>query len=157
LVFLNPASETQGAGYHINQALLAVGSGGLWGLGFGRSVQKYLYLPEPYTDSIFAIVAEELGFTRAILVILVFIFLLWRGFRVAYNAPDVYGRLVATGIVAWIAFQAFVNIGAMTGLLPLTGVPLPFISYGGTSLIMTLAAVGVLLNISKQSHVESRS
>lgn len=149
LTYINPSSESLGAGYHINQALLAIGSGGFWGLGFGRSIQKYLYLPEPYTDSIFAIIAEELGFLRSSLIILVFAIFAWRGFRIARAAPDNFGRLLATGIVFWVIFQAFVNIGALSGILPLTGVPLPFISYGGTSLIATLAAVGILLNISK--------
>ncbi|HLB32474.1 MAG TPA: putative lipid II flippase FtsW [Patescibacteria group bacterium] len=157
MVFLNPTSETQGASYHINQALLAIGSGGLWGLGFGRSVQKYLYLPEPYTDSIFAIIAEELGFFRASLIILAFLFLAWRGLKVAKEAPDIYGRLVAAGITTWIFIQAFINIGALSGLLPLTGVPLPFVSYGGSSLIVIFIAVGILLNISKHAQNSSRT
>ncbi len=152
LTFMSPSSETLGAGYHINQALLAIGSGGLMGLGFGRSIQKYLYLPEPYTDSIFAIVCEELGFVRAILVIAVFGLLAWRGYLIAKNAEDNFGKLVATGITFWIIFQAFINIGALSGVLPLTGVPLPFISYGGSSLMATFAAVGVLLNISKYAY-----
>lgn len=157
LTFINPSSESLGAGYHINQSLLAIGSGGIWGLGFGRSIQKYLYLPEPYTDSIFAIIAEELGFLRSFLIIVVFAILAWYGFRIARRAPDNFGRLLAIGIIFWITFQAFVNIGALSGVLPLTGVPLPFISYGGTSLIATLAAVGILLNISKNCHGESES
>jgi len=157
LTFLNPTSESLGAGYHINQALLAIGSGGFWGLGFGRSIQKYLYLPEPYTDSIFAIIAEELGFVRCSLVIIAFTILAWRGFKIIRGAPDNFGRLLATGIVIWIVFQAFVNIGALSGVLPLTGVPLPFISYGGTSLIATMTAVGILINISKYSSDESKS
>ncbi len=150
--FINPGAETQGAGYHINQAILAVGSGGLMGLGFGKSIQKYLYLPEPYSDSIFAIIAEELGFFRTSLVILAFAVVAWRGFRIAQRAPDKFGKLLAAGITSWIVFQAFINIGAITGMLPLTGVPLPFISYGGSSLIATLAGVGVLANISKQAN-----
>ncbi len=155
MVFLNPSSEVQGASYHINQSLLAIGSGGLWGLGFGRSVQKYLYLPEPYTDSIFAIIAEELGLLRAMLVIAAFLFLAWRGLRIAQSAPDIFGRLVATGITTWILVQAFINIGALSGLLPLTGVPLPFVSYGGSSLIIIFVAIGVLLNISKHTNVRT--
>lgn len=150
-VFLNPASALQGAGYQINQAMLAIGSGGWAGLGFGQSRQKYLYLPEPHTDSIFAIIAEELGFIRVILLVLVFVFIAWRGYGIALKAPDMFGRLVASGITTWIVWQAFVNMGAMTGLLPLTGVTLPFISYGGTSLVVTLAAVGILLNISRKN------
>lgn len=151
LVFLNPGKETLGAAYHINQALLAIGSGGLLGLGFGMSRQKYLFLPQSQTDSIFAIITEELGFLRAMLVIVVYILIAWRGYRIAKNAPDAFARLLAIGITSWIVFQAMINIGAMTGLLPLTGVPLPFISYGGSSLVILLAAVGILMNISKQS------
>ena len=120
-------------------------------------MQKYLYLPEPYTDSIFAIIAEELGFFRASLIILAFLFLAWRGLKVAKEAPDIYGRLVAAGITTWIFIQAFINIGALSGLLPLTGVPLPFVSYGGSSLIVIFIAVGILLNISKHAQSTSRS
>jgi cell division protein FtsW len=151
LVFLNPSVDAQGAAYHINQALLAVGAGGLWGLGFGQSRQKYLYLPEAQTDSIFAIIAEELGFMRSSLVILAFLFVGYLGLRIAKNAPDNFSRLLCIGITAWIVCQAFINIGAMIGVLPLTGVPLPFISYGGSSLIILLAATGLMLNISKSN------
>jgi cell division protein FtsW len=153
LVFLNPSVDSQGAAYHINQALLAVGAGGLWGLGFGQSRQKYLYLPEAHTDSIFAIIAEELGFIRSGLVIAGFLFLAYLGYKIAKNAPDRFSRLLAIGITTWIVVQAFINIGAMINVLPLTGVPLPFISYGGSSLIILLAAVGVMLNISKNREV----
>ncbi len=149
LVFLNPSADAQGAAYHINQALLAVGSGGWWGLGFGQSKQKYLYLPEAHTDSIFAIIAEELGFIRSGLVIIAFLFLGYLGLRIAKNAPDNFSKYLVVGITAWIVVQAFVNIGAMINVLPLTGVPLPFISYGGSSLIILMAAVGLMLNISK--------
>lgn len=149
LTFLNPESNTLGAGYHIRNALIAIGSGGWLGLGFGQSKQKYLYLPEAHTDSIFAIVSEELGFVRAILIILVFAFIAIRGYKVAANAPDIFSRLVATGITTWLLAQMFINIGAMFSILPLTGVPLPFVSYGGSSLIILLAAVGILVNISK--------
>lgn len=149
--FLNPSQDVGGIGYHVNQALLAVGTGGLMGAGFGYSIQKYNYLPEAAGDSIFAIIAEELGFVRSSLIILVFMFIIWRGLKIAKGAPDVFGRMLAVGIVAWFGFQAIVNIGAMIGVLPLTGIPLPFISYGGTSLVVSLAAVGILLNISKQT------
>lgn len=149
LVFLNPNEQTLGAAYHINQALLAVGSGGLWGLGFGQSKQKYLYLPQAYSDSIFAIIAEELGFIRSFLVILAYVIFGFRGYKIARHAPDGFARLLAGGITTWIIIQAFINIGAMLGVLPLTGVPLPFISYGGSALIINLMAVGILLNISK--------
>jgi len=157
LVFLNPKEQTLGAAYHINQALIAVGSGGLWGLGFGGSKQKYLYLPQAYSDSIFAIIAEELGFVRSLLVLAVFIFLAVRGYRIVKFAPDVFSRLLAAGIVTWIILQTFINIAAMLNLVPLTGVPLPFVSFGGSSLIVTLAAVGILLNISKYARTEKMS
>jgi len=151
LIFLNPDTEKLGAGYHINQALLAIGSGGLWGLGFGQSKQKYLYLPEPQTDSIIAIATEELGFLRIIIVFAIFTIIALRGYKIAKNAPDQFASLLAIGITSWIIVQFFINVGAMIGLLPLTGVPLPFVSYGGSSLIMLLIGVGILLNISKHS------
>lgn len=151
LTFLNPedGSLASGAGYHIKNALIAIGSGGLLGLGFGQSKQKFLYLPEAHTDSIFAIICEELGLLRASIVILAFCVIALRGFKIAKNAPDTFGRLVATAITVWLFLQMFVNIAAMFSIVPLTGIPLPFISYGGTSLIVLLAAVGVLTNISK--------
>lgn len=149
MVFLNPEKAGSTAAYHITQALLAIGSGGLMGLGFGQSKQKYLFLPEAQTDSIFAIICEELGFLRASLVILIFLFIAWRGFRIAKTAPDKFSQLLATGITVWFLWQGFVNIAAMLGLLPLTGVPLPFVSYGGSSLTVNFAAAGILLNISK--------
>lgn len=152
--FLNPESDTLGSGYHIRNALIAIGSGGLWGLGFGQSKQKYLYLPEAHTDSIFAIIAEELGFFRASLIVIVFAFIGARGFRVAKHAPDTYSSLLATGITTWLIWQAFVNIGAMLSILPLTGIPLPFISYGGSSLLILLAASGILINISKYASYD---
>lgn len=152
MVFLNPNSDTLGTGYHISQAMLAIGSGGLFGLGFGQSKQKYLYLPEPHTDSIFAITTEELGFLRAFIIFVVFVLIAVRGLKIAKNAPDQFSRLLVIGIIAWIIIQFFINIGAMIGMLPLTGVPLPFVSYGGSSLTALLAAVGIILNISKQSH-----
>lgn len=151
LTFLNPKADLLGSGYQINQALLAIGSGGLVGLGFGQSRQKYLYLPAPHVDSIFAVMVEELGFLRVAPIILVYAFIIIRGLQIAKFSPDQFGRLLAVGITAWILVQAFVNIGAITGMLPLTGVPLPFISFGGTSLIMLFTGVGILLNISKQA------
>ncbi len=146
--FLNPDFDPLGIGYHINQALLAVGSGGLWGKGFGHSRQKFAYLPEVFGDSIFAIIAEELGFIFAIFFISFILFWILRGLRIAQRASDDFGMLVATGIMSWIAFQSFVNIGAMLSILPLTGIPLPFVSYGGTALIVEMAAIGIVLNIS---------
>ncbi|NTV55010.1 MAG: cell division protein FtsW, partial [Candidatus Moranbacteria bacterium] len=150
LVFLDPDHDPSGAGYQIRQALIALGSGGFLGVGLGHSRQKFMYLPEPMTDSIFAVLGEELGFVGCAVVIALFLFFAYRGFRIAQKAPDEFGRLLAVGIVSWIVFQAFINIFAITGLMPLTGVPLPFISYGGTSLAAILGAIGILLNISKR-------
>lgn len=148
--FLNPEENVLGIGYHVQQALVAIGSGGWWGRGFGRSLQKYAYLPEVAGDSIFAVMAEELGFLRVMIFLVVYILLLSRGVMIAKKAPDTFGRLLALGVVVWLGFQAFVNIAAMLSLVPLTGLPLPFISYGGSSLIISLVGVGVLYNISKR-------
>ena len=155
LVFLNPDLDPQGVGYHVNQALLAIGSGGFWGLGLGHSRQKFNYLPEPVTDSIFAVFSEEWGFIGAIVVLSLFVFLAWRGFSVAKHASDEFGKLAAIGITMWIITQAFVNIAAISGLIPLTGIPLPFISYGGTSLVFLMAGVGILLNISRHATMKT--
>jgi len=149
LVFLNPEFDPQGAAYQINQAFIAIGSGGFFGTGFGKSLQKYNYLPEPMGDSIFAVFAEEMGFLGVMVFISLLSFLLWKGFHIASRAPDVFGKLLAAGISIGIAAQAFINIAAISGLLPLTGIPLPFMSYGSTSLAITLASMGILLNISK--------
>jgi len=151
MVFLHPETDPKGIGYQINQALLALGSGGLLGVGLGHSLQKFNYLPEPVGDSIFAIIGEELGFVGAIALLLLFLFFTLRGLKIAKHAPDVFSRLLAVGIVSWIFFQAFINIAAISGVIPLTGVPLPFISYGGTSIAFLLTGVGILLNISKHS------
>lgn len=150
LTFLNPTRDPLGASYHIRQILIALGSGGVFGVGLGQSRQKYEYLPAATTDSIFAVVAEELGFVGAVAILLAFLFLIWRGFKIASQAPDDFGRLLAVGITSWIGFQALVNLGAMVALIPLTGVPLPFISYGGSSLVLALTGMGILINISKQ-------
>ncbi len=149
MVYLHPELDPQGIGYQINQALLAVSTGGLWGLGLGRSRQKYHYLPEPAGDSIFAIIAEELGFVRSFIVLFIFIMIGFKGYNIAMKAPDVFGRLLATGITTWIMVQAFVNIGSIIGITPMTGIPLPYISYGGSALGMIMLATGMLLNISK--------
>lgn len=148
--FLHPELDPQGIGYHINQALLAVGSGGFWGRGFGHSRQKFAYLPEPAGDSIFAVMAEELGFIFAVALVIVFVILFLRVLKIAKRCREPFGRLLAIGIVSWFMVQAFINIAAIIGLLPLTGIPLPFISYGGTALMTCLAASGILVNISKQ-------
>ncbi|HDQ22456.1 MAG TPA: putative lipid II flippase FtsW [Candidatus Uhrbacteria bacterium] len=152
MTFLHPELDPQGIGYHINQAFLAIGSGGFWGRGFGMSRQKFQYLPEVAGDSIFAIIAEELGFLFSVILVLAFLYLMYRGFKIAQKVPDNFAKLLVAGIISWIFIQSFVNIGAMVGLLPLTGAPLPFISYGGTSLMVLLAACGIVINISRQTQ-----
>jgi len=151
--FLDPSIDPQGISYQINQALLAVGSGGIFGLGLGQSRQKYNYLPEPVGDSIFAIISEELGMIGASILVCFFIAFALRGFRIARYAPDEFSRLVATGITSWIVFQALVNIMSILKLMPLTGIPLPLISYGSTSLVFTLIGIGILFNISKHAKM----
>lgn len=155
MTFLNPTAESLGKSYHVNQAFIAVSQGGLWGRGFGQSLQKLRYLPEPHTDSIFAIIAEELGFFRASLVIFAFTYLFYLGIDVARRAKDEFGRLLAIGLTVSILIQALVNIAAMLGIVPLTGVTLPFISYGGNSLVVSFIQIGILLNISKMSKNEA--
>lgn len=150
LAFINPLRDPQGSSYHINQILIALANGGLFGLGFGQSKQKYEYIPEVATDSIFAIIAEEIGFVGAMIIISLFLLFLFRGFKIARDAPDKFGEILALGITTWIGLQAVINLSAMVALLPLTGIPLPFISYGGSALITTMVAVGILLNISRQ-------
>ncbi|TAL19865.1 putative lipid II flippase FtsW [Patescibacteria group bacterium] len=150
--FLNPSLDPRGIGYHVNQALLAIGSGGIFGLGFGNSRQKFLYLPEVEGDSIFAVMAEEIGFILTLVFLFAILFFAHRGLKIARSAPDRFGQLLAGGIVAWFIIQYFVNIGGLLSLLPLTGLTLPFISYGGTSLFVSLAAIGILLNISRNMH-----
>lgn len=150
--FLDPNQSIQTSSYHVKQILIALGNGGVFGLGLGNSLQKYAYLPENTTDSIFAIIAEELGFVGATILICIFAIVVWRGFRIASRAPDNFGRLLAAGVTTFLAIQMIINLGAQTILLPLTGIPLPFISYGGSALIIELCAIGILLNISRQSH-----
>ena len=152
--FFNHTEDSSGAGYHINQALIAIGSGGIFGRGLGKSLQAYGYLPEATNDSIFAIIGEEAGLVGASLVVAIFGLLFWRGARIARTAPDNFGRLLASGIIFWITFQALINISAMLNLIPLTGITLPFISYGGTSMLALLTAVGILQNISKYTYKE---
>ncbi|MDP2651000.1 MAG: putative lipid II flippase FtsW [bacterium] len=147
--FFNPELDGKGASWQIQQSLIAVGSGGLMGRGFGQSVQKFNFLPEPVGDSIFAVAAEEFGFVGGVVLIALFVFFAIRGLKIASRVPDMFGRLVVVGIVIMIVFQAFVNIGAMLGVLPLSGITLPFVSHGGTSLFITLLEVGIILSISK--------
>ncbi len=153
--FLNPQTDLLGAGYQVNQAIIAIGSGGLLGLGLGQSRQKYNYLPEPFGDSIFAITGEELGFAGIAALIILFLIFTWRCFAIAKNAPDNFGKLLVSGITIILVFQFFMNIAAITQFMPLTGVPMPFISYGGSALASTLFGVGVILNVS--SHISKKS
>ncbi|MDP3973659.1 MAG: putative lipid II flippase FtsW [Candidatus Daviesbacteria bacterium] len=149
LAFMDPFSDPQGFTYHILQVLIALGSGGLLGLGLGHSRQKFEYIPEVVTDSIFAVVGEELGFLGGLFLIFLFAFVVYRGLKIAENCSDNFGRILALGLISLIGIQAIINISSMIALLPLTGVPLPFISYGGSALVANLTAVGILLNISK--------
>jgi len=151
LSFLSPGSDPLGKGYHIIQSLIGIGSGGLFGIGFGRSIQKFNYLPESHTDAIFSIIAEEFGFLGSLLIIVLFLLLISIGLKIAKNAPDNLGKFLAIGLTCNIGFQAFINIAAMCQLLPITGIPLPFISYGGSSLVATLISIGILSNIAKQT------
>ncbi|MEW6724840.1 MAG: stage V sporulation protein E [Bacillota bacterium] len=148
LAFLDPWADKQDTGYHIIQSLYALGSGGLFGLGLGWSRQKLFYLPEQHTDFIFAIIGEELGFIGAVSILLLFFLFMWRGYRVALSAPDLFSSLLAMGVTTLIGLQAVINIGVVTGSMPITGIPLPFVSFGGSNLVIVLAGVGFLLNIS---------
>lgn len=147
--FLHPELDPQGIGYHVNQALLAIGSGGLFGRGFGRSFQKFQYIPEVAGDSIFAVMSEELGFIIMVLFVALYLYFIYRGYYIARHAPDQFSKLIAVGITTWFAYQAFVNMGAMVAIMPLTGIPLPFISYGSSSLSVALASAGIMINISR--------
>jgi len=150
MAFLNPYSDPQGKGFHIIQSLIAVSTGGITGLGFMEGKQKLFYLPEPHTDFIFAVTAEELGLLGSLVVLLLFGIFLWRGVRTALRTQDMFGRLLAVGITSMVVVQAFINISVVLGIMPTKGIPLPFVSYGGSSLFVTLACVGVLLNVTKQ-------
>ncbi len=149
ITFLNPTIDPLGKSYHLRQILIALGSGGLLGLGLGESKQKYLYLPEATTDSIFAVIGEETGFLGATTLIFTFLLLIYLGLKIAIQAPNRFGQLLAVGLISWLGLQAFINFGAMVSLVPLTGLPLPFISYGGSSLIVAMASIGILINIAK--------
>lgn len=149
LAFINPNLDPLGSSYQIQQSLIAIGSGGIFGRGFGQSIQKFNYLPEPIGDSIFAVLAEEFGFIGSVLLICLFLFFAWRGFRIAGKSPDHFGGLLVLGIVILIVSQSFINIASMLGVFPLTGLPLLFVSYGGSALFFTLLSVGIILNVSK--------
>lgn len=152
--FLDPEHDTSGDGYQIMQSLYAISSGGLFGKGFGRGVQKYLYLPEPYNDFILSILAEELGFVGVALVLSLFALFIWRGYKISRCAPDKFSSLTAFGITTLITVQVLMNVAVVTSSMPVTGISLPFFSYGGTSLVILMCSMGILLNISKQSHYD---
>ena len=150
--FINPSSDPQGSSYQIQQSLIALGSGGIYGRGFGQSIQKFSYLPEPQGDSIFAVLGEEFGFAGALITIFLYTLFALRGLKIANNSPDLFSGLLVSGIVILITVQSFMHIASITGVFPLTGVPLPFMSHGGTSLMIYLTAMGVVLQISKSSY-----
>jgi cell division protein FtsW len=152
LAFLNPYADRQRAGFHIIQSLIAVGTGGITGTGLMEGKQKLFYLPEPHTDFIFAVTAEELGLVGAIFVVTLFAIFLWRGMRASWRTDDAFGRYLAVGITSMVVLQALINISVVLGMMPTKGIPLPLVSYGGSSLFVTLACVGVLLNITKQAE-----
>jgi cell division protein FtsW len=147
--FMHPEADSTGASYQLQQSLIAIGSGGLVGRGFGQSVQKFNFLPEPIGDSIFAVEAEEFGFVGSVVLLACFVFFATRGLKIASRTGETFGRLVVVGIVIMVVAQAFVNIGAMLGVIPLSGITLPFVSHGGTSLFITLVEVGIVLSISR--------
>ena len=151
LAFLNPYSDPQGRGFHIIQSLIAVSTGGITGVGLMEGKQKLFYLPEPHTDFIFAVTAEELGLLGSLVIVALFAIFLWRGICTAIHVDDMFGRFLAVGITSMVVVQAFINISVVLGLMPTKGIPLPFVSYGGSSLFITLACVGVLLNVSRQA------
>lgn len=152
--FIDPSQDPQGSSYQIQQSLIAIGSGGIFGRGYGQSIQKFGYLPEPQGDSIFAVIGEELGFVGSVAVIILYLFFVLRGLRIANNSPDLFSRLLVSGIVILIVAQSFMNIASVTGVFPLTGVPLVFMSHGGTSLMVYLIAMGIVLQISKFQQKE---
>jgi len=147
--FINPTSDLQGSSFQLQQSLIAIGSGGVFGRGLGQSLQKFTYLPEPQGDSIFAVIGEEFGFIGTTLVVVLFVMFGLRGLRISYRAPDSFGRLMVAGLVILLLAQSFLNIASITGLFPLTGVPLVFISHGGTALMISMATIGIILNVSR--------
>ena len=154
VTFLDPWQDVKDTGWQVIQSLYAIGSGGLFGVGLGDSKQKYLYIPEPHNDFIFAVLAEELGFIGCAVVIILFAVLIWRGMTISMKAPDMFGSLLAAGITSMIAIQVLINIAVVTASMPVTGMALPFFSYGGTALMINLAAMGILLSISRAGNKE---
>lgn len=157
LSFMDPFKYAQDSGYQVINSLYAIASGSVFGRGLGKSLQKYLYLPEPHNDFIFPVLAEELGFVGAVTVIILFMLFIWRGLKISMNAPDMMGSLIAAGITSLVALEAVINIAVVTSTIPATGMPLPFFSYGGTSTLFLLTSIGILLNISKGSSASSYS
>ncbi|HWP61446.1 MAG TPA: FtsW/RodA/SpoVE family cell cycle protein, partial [Candidatus Paceibacterota bacterium] len=155
MTFFHPAQGQQAEGYQIKQSLIAVGSGGLFGRGIGQGIQKFTYLPEAMGDSIFAVAGEELGFAGSVVLILLFLALALRGFSMSARAPDAFGALLGIGIASYLASEAFINIASMTGLAPLTGIPLTFVSQGGSAMLVSLASAGILLNVSRSRRTAS--
>lgn len=156
MTFLDPNADPLGSSYHIRQIIISLGSGGFWGTGIGRSLQKYQYLPESTTDSIFAVIAEETGYIGTLIIFGLYSYFAYRGFKIAQNTNDTFYKLVASGLTIMIVIQAYLNLSAMGALVPLTGITLPFISYGGSSLVMSLLAVGILLNISRYTQTDEK-
>ena len=157
LSFINPGAHQAGSGYQVWQSLIGLGSGHLFGLGLGGGREKWGTLPNAHTDFIFSVVGEELGLVGAVFILLLFFALAWYGYRAAGRAPDRFGCLVAVGVTTWITSQAVINVGAVIGVLPVTGIPLPFISFGGSSLVINLAAMGILMNIARQERARPRA
>jgi len=151
LVFLNPSLEPMGIGYHIKQSIIFIGSGGTLGQGFENGILSGISLPEVISDSIFTAFSQTTGFVGSFILILLFLIFMWRGFKISQNSADKFKQLMGIGITSWISFQSFINVGSMIGIIPLSGITLPFLSYGGTSLVIVLIAVGILLNISKSN------
>jgi cell division protein FtsW len=155
--FTSAEADPSGLGFQTLQLLVAFGSGGVWGLGLGVSRQKFLYIPGSHTDGVMAIVGEELGFVGVVAILALFGVLLWRAALIAHRAPDTFGSLLATGVIAWIGFQLIINVAGVTRMIPLTGIPLPFLSSGGSALFSTMAAIGVLLSVSRYSAIEEET
>lgn len=152
--FINPSHDPRGSSYQLRQSLIAIGSGGVFGRGYGQSIQKFSYLPEPQGDSIFAVIGEEVGFVGCVIIIVLYLLFALRGFRIAVRSPDQFSRILVTGIILMMTAQSFLNIASIIGVFPLTGVPLVFMSHGGTSLLISLAAIGIVLNISRYQRQE---
>lgn len=153
LAFLNPWESPHGYGYQIIQSLLAFGMGGLWGMGLGKGLQKFYYLPAPHTDFIFAVIGEELGFLGSVAILVMYVLIGWASFSIAKGAPDAFGKLLGIGVTFLILLQAFINLGGVTNFIPCTGIPLPFVSYGGSNMIINLTSVGILLSIARRKEI----